>query len=172
MALSYKAEDAKKAGAWPDGEYDGELINVEDKLSKEKPDGTGGNPMEVWTFKFYHPDGMTKTIQEYVPQNQYTALKVRALARAVGREDEFNAETFQAEGAIGAAVRAKLIVESQAGYDDKNRIGRFVAIPRPGAPAQKPVPTMGSLKQQVVTRPPVQQPFGNENVFKEDDIPF
>jgi hypothetical protein len=169
MALNYDPEDAKKAGAWPVAEYDGELVKVEETFSKKKPDGSGGNPMEVWTFKFYNPDGREKLISEYVPENEWTAVKVRNLARAVGCEDEFNARKFQAGNHIGDSVRAKLVVESSDGYDDKNKIGKFIPIPKAPAAAKAPV---GNLREQVAARPKAAQPFGDEKQFEGDDIPF
>jgi single-strand DNA-binding protein len=44
--------------------------------------------------------------------------------------------------------------------------------PQDNGDQRRPAATAGNLKEQARNRPAPEQPFGDENVFKEDDIPF
>lgn len=154
MPIDYDPKDAVLC--WPEGDYDAVLDKVEDKTSKIKPDGSGGNPMQVLTWTVYHPDGRQQSISDYivVPTGLF---KLRQLATALGKKTEFDAGRFQADDQIGCTVTASLAIEQQEGFDDKNRIARVK--PKAG--------TFTRPERKPVTAPDLSQPQ-----FKEDDIPF
>lgn len=139
MPITYNAQDA--ATCWPTGEYDATLSNVEDTTSKRKPDGSGGNPMQVWTFDVYHPDGRKQTIKDYVVVPAAT-FKIKQLADALGQTDQFRAGTFQADDHRGEMVRLDLKVEERVGYPDQNKVNNVRPPRRADAapPADKDIP--------------------------------
>lgn len=134
MPIEYNPKDATQC--WDAGEYDAVLVKVEDSVSKRKPDGSGGNPMQVWTFRAYHPDGREQLVTEYVVVPAAT-FKIKQLAGALGRGPDFTTGQFQAEDHINANVILVLTVEQQEGYDDKNRVAKY--LPAGGtSPARTP----------------------------------
>lgn len=163
MALDYNPDDAVRV--WPAGNYDATLAKVEEKVSKRKPDGSGGNPMEVWTLEVWDANGEKQLISDYVVIPSAT-FKIKQLAVALGKEADFKARQFQASDYIGAGFIVELVVEKQDGYDDKNRVKKYL----PGVSAEPaPAPQRPTRPQrQPVTSPP----FSDNQEFKEDDIPF
>jgi hypothetical protein len=147
------------SSCWPAGDYDVTLIKVEETTSQKS-----GNPMEVWTFEAYN-DGRKQLIKEYVVIPAAT-FKIKQMAIALGRKDEFDSGSFHAEDHLGASFIGTLsIEEGDANYDDKNRIAKLKpASSGAAAPqqARKTVAAGGS-------RPPFDD---SAKVFKEEDIPF
>jgi hypothetical protein len=170
MGIPYNAKDAESC--WPEGDYDAVLNSSEDTVSK-----TSGADMEVWQIGVFHPDGRDQTIKEYVTAS--AAFKIKQLATALGRKADFEAGTFHAEDYIGASFTVALSVESQDGYDDKNRVAKFKAkaqkvSPPPARPAPTRAPaTIGAgVREKMAAKPAATQPFGETQEFKDDDIPF
>lgn len=159
MALNYDPKDAVQC--WPAGEYPGELTKVEEKRSKVKPDGTGGNPMEVWTFVTYNGTSAQQLISDYVVIPAAT-FKIKQLAEALGKKAEFEAGEFQAENYIGAGVMLDLIIDKQDGFDDKNKIRKIKAA------QAEPV----SNSRGPSSRPQRQSPISQESELDPDSIPF
>lgn len=162
MALDYNPKDAESA--WPEADYDAILTGVKTTTSKVKPDGTGGNPMEVWTVQAYHPDGRTQDILEYVVIPGAT-FKIKQLAAALGKTREFEQGQFQAENYINASFTASLCIESQDGFDDKNKVKKF----KP--PTRQPSPQNGAppaQRQRPATRY-AQAPVQSDDL---SDVPF
>lgn len=170
MPIDYDPKQA--AGCWPPGDYDAVLEKVEDKVSK-----SSGNDMQVWTLKVYNSDGQERTVWDYVTAS--AAFKIRQLAEALGLKREFEAKNFQADDHAGANLRVELTIESQDGYDDKNKVKRYLPAAAPAIPATPPArtaapaqPKPGTLKQAVKQRPAPQSPLSEEPQFTDDDIPF
>lgn len=169
MALNYNPEDAVRL--WPVGVYDATLTKVEATTSKVKPDGSGGNPMEVWTLDVYDENGNKQIISDYVVIPAGT-FKIKQLAQALDFEDEFKAGQFQAENHIGAGLAVELAIEKQPGFDDKNRIKKYRApAANPDAPTGAPSQRQSSAPPQR-QRQPVTSPIGEGQEFKDDDVPF
>ncbi len=173
MALDYNPKDAVQI--WEKGDYEAVLKNVETTISKKKPDGSGGNPMEVWTWEAYHHDGRTRLITDYVVIPGAT-FKIKQLADALGKKSEFEAGTFQAEDNLNCNVMLSLVVDVQAGFDDKNKVAKVNAVPSlsgASAPATQRQMASAGAGGGRPSRPPTDPPFGNEQVFEGDDsIPF
>ena len=168
MALNYNPKDAEKC--WPEGDYDAVLMTVDDTVSK-----TSGADMEVWQIGCYHPDGREQTIKEYV--TAAAAFKIKQLAIALGRKADFDNGTFHAEDFVNASFIVSLSVEEQDGYDDKNRVAKFkpkaVRPPsKPNSPPRPPATIGAGVREKLASKPPAQQPFGDEAAFTDSEIPF
>lgn len=161
MPVDYNAKDA--SNCLPADTYDAELVKVEDKKSKVKPDGSGGNPMQVWTFRVFGDREVFVTEHVVIPA---ATFKIKQLAKALGREDDFKANRFQADDYIGAGVKLALVIETQEGFDEKNKVAKF--LPAGEAEAAPPARTLPPRP----TRQPVTSPISDEQKFKDDDIPF
>jgi hypothetical protein len=164
MALNYDPKDAVQC--WPAAEYPGELTKVEEKTSKVKPDGSGGNPMEVWTFRAFN-NSAEQLISDYVVIPAAT-FKIKQLAEALGRKADFEAGNFQAEDHIGAGVILDLVIDKQDGFDDKNKIRKIKSA---GASAPAPATPAARLSGGGRPRQPVQSAIGEDH-FSVDDVPF
>lgn len=163
MPVDYNPKDAVQV--WTEADYDATLTKVEDKTSKVKPDGSGGNPMQVWTFEVFHQDGRTQLISDYVVIPAAT-FKIKQLAIALGKKADFDAGQFQADDYIGAGVIVALTIEAQDGFDEKNRIGKIKA---PGADS----PAQPSLSRQAPAPRMQQKPIPTEaDQPIMEDIPF
>ncbi len=163
MPIDYDPKDAVMC--WPEGEYKAELQKVEDKTSKVKPGGGGGNPMQVLTWKLYNDEGKTQTISDYIVVPN-ALFKLKQLAIALGYKDKFEAGEFQADDHIGCVVNAELSIESSPGFEDKNKIGKIKSFALGAATAPK-APNMRERTRQPVTSPDL-----SEQHFKDDDVPF
>jgi hypothetical protein len=117
--------------------------------------------MEELVFKVFGDDGKTKQVSERIiypdandPDSSHSLWKLKAFARALGKEAEFEAQKFQAIEQIGQNCRVELKIESSPGFEDKNVIGKFIA-PKPGGQNQR-APVMA----------------GTDAPVNEADIPF
>lgn len=156
MPIQYKKEDAVLC--WPAAEYDATLEGVEDTTSK-----SSGNPMQVLTWRVFHPDGREQLVSDYIVIPSGT-FKLKQLAVALGKKQEFESETFQADNNIGANVIAELVIEQQEGFDDKNKIKRVRIVAKENSAQARPGPSQ---------RPPKAEPqFDPDRQMKDDDIPF
>lgn len=152
MAFTYNSKDA--SGALPDGKYPASLESCEEGVSK-----SSGCPMLTLKFKVYTPTGGERTVSDYIV-NPSTLWKMKRLAKALGKEADFKANTFQPSAHLGANLTLELDVQEDDQYGDKNNIKGYepsalgAATPRP-----KPAP---------VGR--VAAPGGEP--IQEEDIPF
>jgi hypothetical protein len=172
MPITYNPKDAVRV--WPEADYQAVLEKVEDKTSKEKLDGSGGNPMQVLTWTVYNDAGKTQTIQDYIVIPA-ALFKLRQLAIALGKRAEFDAGKFQADDQIGCNVMAHLTIEENPGFDDKNKIGKLLPMPTaPGrsAPSRGAAPSIAAeMKQRAGAKFPT-DPIPDNDGMKPDDIPF
>jgi hypothetical protein len=172
--VEYNPEDAQTC--WPEKGSDGKPIDyqavlkvVEDKTSKVKDDGSGGNPMQVWTFEVYNSDGRKQLIKDYVTVPACT-FKIKNLARAFNEEAKFKARAFRARKHLNDSLVVNLVIDEQVGFDDQNKIGRL----KPAAPKQYPrdAASIRREREHVGAGSAPEKPYGDEQQFKEDEIPF
>lgn len=172
MPIDYNASDASTC--WPDGDYEASLEKVEDSTSKKT-----GNPMQVWTFRAFDANGRSQLVTEYVVVPA-TTFKIKQLADALGCRAQFDAGTFQADDHIDEKVVLNLIVESQEGFDDKNRVQRIKPAgttggrtptpkgkPQPARPQRQTAPAGAAAKGSGGAR--AEQSF--DETFPEGDFP-
>lgn len=132
MPLNYNPKDA--SNAFEAGEYLAELTSVVDKESK-----SSGNPMQVWSIKVEDENGRKLNINEYVTAS--AAYKIKMLASAIGKLEDFENQSFQAEDYIGSSFMVELTVEKTDQYGDQNRIKKYK--PSQAATPVKPVAPKG-----------------------------
>ena len=152
MSFNYDPKDA--TNCLPAGEYDATLANVEEKRSK------AGNPMLELTYAVYG-GGREVRIRDYVV-NPSGIYRLRNLARALGKEDEFNSGSFDAQNYKDTDVRVELSVEQQEGFDDQNRIKKVL----PPTAAKQPV------SYRAPKQPAAPNPISQKEEFQPADIPF
>ena len=158
MALKYNPKDATTT--WPDGDYDAEIVKVEEKQSSK------GNDMAVVTYKVYNDEGKTRLVTDYIVIPA-ALFKLKQLAGALGQQAAFDAETFQPGDHVGAGVRVELRTEAGDGqYEDKNRINKVKAPAgaKPPAPTRRPAAPVAAKRAA--------SPVAEEAQFEEADIPF
>jgi len=130
---------AAKSNVLPKGDYEAELVAVKDNISKGEK--TKGQATQDLTFKVYGPEGKEKMVFDQIifpsdenPDGSHSLWKLKNLAKALGKEAEFEAGTFQAEEQVGSLIKATVSIESQVGYDDRNCIGNFKSAGTSSAP--------------------------------------
>src|SRR5688500_14139330 len=101
--IQYNPKDASKC--WDKGDYNAVLLTVEDGFSQKT-----GNPMQTWQVECYRDDGKKQVIKEHVVIPG-ALFKVKQLAQALGKVDDFNDGQFQPEDHIGANFTVALIIE-------------------------------------------------------------
>lgn len=124
--IKYDPNDAVLC--WPEGEYRATLETVEEKTSK------ADNPMYVLTFQAYNGDDSI-FVTEYVVIPKFV-WKLKRLASALGVLTMFENGSFDPEAFIGHSLTVELTIEKQEGFDDKNRIGKYV--PKQAGSTTKP----------------------------------
>jgi len=125
-------EDEERNTLWPKGEYDFQVKNYEDAVSKT------GNDMIHLLLKVFHPEGGSQTIHDYLmPQMMH---KLRHACEAIGILDQFEAGTLEARDFDGGVGKVMLKVDKakpNSGYRDKNSVDDYVKpVARPTAPAR------------------------------------
>jgi hypothetical protein len=166
MPLDYNPKDAVMC--WPKDDYDATLTKVEDKTSKVKADGSGGNPMQVLTWRVFNNNGQEQLISDYIVIPTGT-FKLKQLAVALGRKEEFENGMFQADDHIGCNVKAELVVEESPGYDDKNKIKKIKSAVAEES-GYRPLPRREI--DPIAAKATVGAAISDEQQFKDDDIPF
>ena len=133
MAFNYDPKEAVQC--WPEGDYQATIERGEERQSK------AGNDMLVVTFKAYR-GSETMLLNDYIVRPA-TIFKLKKIALALGRGDDFEAGKFNIDDYMGHNLTLTLGIEQQDGYDDQNKIKKYGAksgaSPRPAAkkPAAK-----------------------------------
>jgi len=97
-------EDEERNTLWPKGEYDFQVKNYEDAVSKT------GNDMIHLLLKVFHPEGGSQTIHDYLmPQMMH---KLRHACEAIG--------------GVGKVMLKVDKAKPNSGYRDKNSVDDYV----------------------------------------------
>jgi len=133
----------------PDGEYDAEIATAEETLSKS------GKDMMKLSLKVWAGGGGPRIVFDYlvVPE---TIWRLKQIAAAIGKLEQYNAGEIHTSDLKGASVRVsvKTQPDKTGKYEDRNVIARYLAAEAGTGPANGP-------------------PAGNENGAPiDDDIPF
>jgi hypothetical protein len=134
----YNPKDADKP-VLPEGEYEAVIEHAEHKFSK------ANKPMCVVKLRVY---GDTEIIvYEYLTGEM--AWKVKKLAKAVGKDAEFEAGLFDPVNCIGMNLRVELKIQQDDAYGDKNKVGKFLpssaSVPAKDAPRKPVTPGPGEI---------------------------
>ncbi len=163
MPITYNPKDA--ATTFPEGTYEAEIVKVEDKVSK------AGNEMQAVTLKVFDDNNRSQLITEYI--TAAAVFKLKQLAVALGRSQEFEAGTFQADDHVGAGLRVSLIIETTDQYGDQNRIKKMLAPAKSPLKAQPPQrPATATARPGRPAAPKATSPVSAATEINPDDIPF
>jgi hypothetical protein len=152
MAFNYNSKDA--SSALPEGKYPASLATCEEGTSK-----SSGCPMLTLTFKVYTDKGGERTVYDYIV-NPSTLWKMKRLAKALGKDAEFKANTFQPADNIGANLTLELSMEEDDQYGDKNGVRGYEPS------------TLGSTSRVSPPKGPVTAGTAGYEPIQEEDIPF
>lgn len=105
---SRSREELARESLTPPGEYDFEIISAEEKVSKKKPDGSGGNPMIELKLRVFVPRGEIYVKDWLVVGMEY---KLANFCDAIGRSDDYDDGEINADNLVGCAGKLKLVIE-------------------------------------------------------------
>lgn len=107
--LQEEERKRKEENLLPDGIYDFEVQSAEDKISKVKPDGSGGNPMIVLNFKAFGNNGQSVYVTDYLMEKM--AFKLRHACDACGLLKQYESGDLTANMFQDRVGKVKLKIE-------------------------------------------------------------
>lgn len=110
----------KEAMLLPAGDYDFEVLDAVDKVSKN------GNEMIALKLGVFRPNGSKQYVNDFLMEK--LAFKLRHFAYAVGLGEKYEAGEMVAEDCKGRAGRVTVKIEEQDGYAPKNAVRDYVVI--------------------------------------------
>ena len=155
-------EEKPKRELLPDGDYDFEVVNAEDKISK------AGNEMIKLQLKV-----RDRFIFEHLVHLEKIAWKIKRFCESVDMIDHYREGYLAAGDIIGRRGRCRICTEQREGYDPQNRVDKWLR----GGP-QDDLKTFDELDKDAADK--VVDQLGGEVVYdsrkKEeedlDDLPF
>ena len=153
MRFEPKSEkDIAEGGLLPLGNYDFEVQEAEEKVSKT------GNDMIELKMRVYDNEGQGRTIFDYLVSTDGGAYKIRHFAYAVGLGESYERGELQASNLHGCTGKAKVFIKKDKSgqYPDRNAIADYLP-PANGSTAPN---------NTAVPRPPYKA------AELDDDIPF
>ncbi len=157
--MKYSAKDA--SSVFPSGVYMATIKRVDETYEDGKPMTTkDGHDMQKITFEVYVGSGI-RFLSDYHAGGKML-WKYRKLAKALGKEEDFKAERFNAADHVGASVDLTIEIEDNEKYGEQNTIRGYA--PHEGAatpPAKPTVPGKAVNAKGIPTNP-----------LDGDDIPF
>ncbi len=136
MKTNPQSEQAiREAMLLPAGDYDFEVLDAEDKISKS------GNEMIVVKLAVFRANGSRQYVTDFLMEK--LAFKLRHFCYAVGVGDKYESGDLAAEHVKGRAGRVKIQIEEQEGYPPKNIAKDYIPVvvdakPAPAAAPKKP----------------------------------
>jgi Protein of unknown function (DUF669) len=122
--VKYNPKDA--SSCLPKGEYPAVIDHVESKTSK------AGNEMDVVTFRVYPDNGREILVDDYIV-NPSTLFKLKKIAVALGKKQDFEAGTFQVADHLQSNLTVLLDVEESDEFGDQNKVKGYKAHSLPAA---------------------------------------
>lgn len=143
MRITPQTESAvMEANLLPAGEYPFTIQVAQEKTSKVKPDGSGGNPMIAVQLEVYDTEGKGHKVNDYLMES--VAYKLRHFAYAVGLGDRYEAGELDAAAMQGRSGRCLIRIEPAKGeFNARNSVKDYCKAEsdsppqpaRPSAPA-------------------------------------
>lgn len=128
-----REEDLPKFGPFPKGEYDFDVTQASDEVSKKS-----GNEQIHLVLRVKNDEGRTRTVHDYL--NAAMEYKLRHFCVFNGLTEEYENGNLSAKDCAGIAGRVKLRVEKGEGdYEDKNAVVDYLER----QPAQRTTPPAG-----------------------------
>lgn len=149
-------EEIKKDALLPAGDYDFEVIEAADKISK-----TSGNPMIALKLNVYSGDGGTRHVYDYLMEQM--AYKLRHFCQFTGLIEKYQAGTLTAQDCLGRVGRVSLRQKIQDGYDPKNEVKDYV---------NANAATVETPAQKAPAATPTASASSPQSLENQDDIPF
>jgi hypothetical protein len=124
----------------PEGVYDFEISQGLDKVSKIKPDGSGGNEMIELLVRVYKPDGNFTLITDYLMEK--IAYKLKHATDACGLQVAYDTGTLHGDNFVGKTGKCKVKIQKDktGDYPDKNVIADYVVDKDKETDSVKPKP--------------------------------
>jgi len=121
--IDYDVKDAVNPFVFPAGEYDAELLECQEKVSK------ADNPMYELKWRIFGDNGQNMQLTSYIAFPKMT-FQLKRLAQARGKLKEFEKNKFNPADFIGSSVRLVLKVEKPkvTGLDEKNAVAGYLPI--------------------------------------------
>ncbi len=146
----------------PDGDYDFEVINAADAVSK-----ASGADMIVLDIKVFDGDGGTRNVKDYLVATPGGMRKVRQFAIAVGMLSDYENGDLEAHALHNQSGRCKIGADRSEGYEPKNKVVYYLD------PAKAPSAAATVRRAPPVKLPPAKKawepaPAGDI----DDEIPF
>lgn len=99
----------------PAGDYDFEVLEADERISKSN------NPMLQLKLKIFGDDSTPHIFDYIVPSSNFGERKLKAFARSVGLEAEYESGNLTADICINTAGKATIgVQDASGGYDAKN----------------------------------------------------
>jgi hypothetical protein len=138
MQFQPKAEDEckKEFKPIPKGEYAFEVLEAIDTISKEKPDGTGGNEMIQVTLAIWQGERVVCRVWDYLLPSM--EAKLRHACDACGLLDRYQSGNLQAADFLGRTGRLKIKIKKETSdYPAKNEVEDYCCRPAKGLAANR-----------------------------------
>jgi hypothetical protein len=123
MRFAPKTEkEIAEANLWPTGNYDFEIMEAEDTLSK------AGNEMMEMKVRLYSEDCGTQIVTDYLVDTPKAAFKIRHCANAVGLLAEYEKGELLAADLVRRTGKCKVVIrkDNSGQYPDKNQIADYL----------------------------------------------
>lgn len=142
--------DAQSSNLWPDGEYDFEVKEAEEKEAKS---GNDMFAMELW---LYDQAGGRKVIFDYLVLSEKSAWKLRHFASSCGMISQYESGAMMAGEMFGRTGRCTIGTQpAKDGFPAKNVVRGYVkgngpSLSRPAQqPSQRAKAPAGDLDDEV-----------------------
>ena len=140
-------QEAAARGPFKAGEYDFDVIEATDDVSKN------GNDMIALKIKVYNDLGETRTVRDWLVSTDGMMYKIKHFADSTGLTKEYESGGFESFDCLNRSGKVKLRIEKGSGsYPDKNTVADYV-------PASH-------------ERPKMQAPKPSSTADLDDEIPF
>lgn len=127
-------KEEEQRSVWPRGQYDFEVVNYSDEVSKN------GNDMIKLQLRVYHPDGGTRTIFDYLMPA--IAAKLRHACDCMGLTDRYESGQLEAQDFDGGVGKLILYIKKgTGGYADQNAVADYVKAEANATRAERPTAT-------------------------------
>ncbi len=137
VPLSEEEAAAQSADLLPDGQYDYEIREASEEVSKAS--GAEMMKLEVWV---YDQTGARRLVFDYLVNSERAAWRMRSFAESCNLLEQYKTGSLMVADIIGRTGRCQIATQkADGGYPAKNIIRAYVkAKGAPAAPsARKPV---------------------------------
>ena len=137
MKFTPKTEDElAAAGLFPKGEYDFEVVDASEFVSK------AGNEMIALKLNVVDQFDDKTTVFDYLVSTEKALFKIHQFAGATGLMEQYKNGGLTAHDCIGKTGRCKIVITKSEGYADKNSVAEYVKATAASAPPAKRQPAM------------------------------